>query len=150
MDDRMIVFRAAVRLLAVLLVAASAAPAHAQSSAQSAPADATVPVLAYRWTSPVPATAPLAESTVASVDSVPTLLPVRVATLHAADARRLSVGGYTAAGAVLGALLGTAALYLTEDCTATGSMCGLGIPVYGGAGALIGGLVGYVTGRLRN
>jgi hypothetical protein len=69
-------------------------------------------------------------------------------TLHAADAHRLSIGGYTAVGAVIGALLGTAALYVTEDCTETGSMCGLGIPLYGGAGAIVGGLVGYVTGRV--
>ncbi|HYR09990.1 MAG TPA: hypothetical protein VEQ60_19605 [Longimicrobium sp.] len=69
-------------------------------------------------------------------------------TLHAADSRRMSVGGYTAAGAVVGALLGTAALYLTYDCTETGSMCGLGIPLFAGGGAVVGGVVGYVAGRL--
>jgi hypothetical protein len=147
MDDRMTVFRAA-RLLVALLASASAVPAHAQRFTDPAPAVATVPVLAYQWPSPVQAAARHADSPVASVDSVATLLPVRVETLRAADSRRLSVGGYTAAGAVLGALLGTAALYMTEDCTETGSMCGLGIPLFGGGGALVGGLVGYVTGRV--
>ena len=52
-------------------------------------------------------------------------------------------------GALIGAVAGTAVLYATYDCGSTGSMCGLGIPLFGGAGALIGGGAGYVWSRLR-
>jgi hypothetical protein len=148
MDDRTNMFRVAARLLALLLVAASAAPAHAQSSAEPRPAEAAVPVLAYQWPSPVPTAAPSANPSVSVDDPVLTRLPSRVEPLHAVDSRRMSVGGYTAVGAVVGALLGTAALYLGYDCTETGSMCGLGIPLFAGGGALVGGLVGFVTGKV--
>lgn len=79
-------------------------------------------------------------------------LPGAAGLLGRQGSRRSSAAGYTLGGAVAGALVGVGALYLTnwDNCTETGSMCGLGIPLYAGAGALGGGLVGYLVGRTRN
>lgn len=141
-------FRATLRVLAVALTAAAAAPAHAQAPADAAGDAVAVPVLAYQWPAPVRHAPQPTDDLAPAADAAPTLLAVSVEAIGAEDARRMSVGGYTAAGAVLGALLGTAALYLTEDgCTETGSMCGLAIPLYAGGGAVAGGLVGYLIGR---
>lgn len=78
-------------------------------------------------------------------------LPVTAGLLGRQGSERSSSAGYTIGGAFAGALLGVGVLYLTnwDNCTETGSMCGLSIPLYAGAGALGGGLLGYLVGRTR-
>lgn len=77
-------------------------------------------------------------------------LPYGVFLLGSEDSRRGSVRRHVTIGALAGAVVGITGLYLTNwsNCTMTGSMCGLvGIPLYGGAGAVVGGAVGYILGR---
>ena len=62
---------------------------------------------------------------------------------------RRPVVRYTVGGAVLGAALGVAILFMPSDCRTPEDMCGLGIPLYGGAGAVAGGLVGYLIGSSK-
>jgi hypothetical protein len=50
-------------------------------------------------------------------------------------------------GAVAGAAIGTAVLFGPADCRTGESMCGVGIPLYVGGGALAGGLIGYLFSR---
>lgn len=55
----------------------------------------------------------------------------------------------TVTGALLGAAVGTLAFLAqanVEDCTSTGSMCGLALPLFAGGGAVVGGVVGFVIG----
>ena len=65
-----------------------------------------------------------------------------------AQSRRWTVAGYTLTGALAGAAAGMAVLFASEDCRTPESMCGLGIPLYTGSGAAVGGLIGYVVGRI--
>lgn len=138
--------------VAVLAVVASslaaASPAFGQAAVHTGAAPASV--------LPPPALAPAASAGLLygfgeeSRKKAPALLHAAVL---APDQRPgPSVAGYTAAGAVAGALAGVAVLYLAngDNCTETGSMCGIGIPLYAGAGALGGGVLGYLIGRARN
>lgn len=64
-------------------------------------------------------------------------------TSRAPSRRGRSVAAYTIGGAAIGAAVGIAILLAPGNCRTVGSMCGLGIPLYGGAGAVAGGLIGY-------
>jgi hypothetical protein len=52
-------------------------------------------------------------------------------------------------GAILGAAGGTIILFAPKNCRDTGSMCGLGLPLYAGGGALVGGVLGYIVSTAR-
>lgn len=56
------------------------------------------------------------------------------------------VVAHTIGGAVLGAAVGLAILFAPSNCRSSESMCGAGIPLYVGAGAIGGGLIGYLIG----
>lgn len=140
-------FRARVCGLAVLLVAAAALPARAQAPAEPGAGTAATPVLAYRWPPPVREAPRPLEHPSAPGESVLTMVPASAAALRPGGSRRPSTGTYTAIGAVVGALAGTAALYLSYDCFEVGAMCGVGIPLVAGGGALVGGLVGFAIGK---
>lgn len=140
--------RALVWSLAVLLAATTALPARAQTPAEPAPDPAATPVLAYRWPASVPEAPQPLDRPAAPGESVLTMVPATAAVLRPDGLRRPSTGTYTAIGAVLGALAGTAALYMSHDCFEVGAMCGIGIPVFAGGGAVVGGLVGFAIGKL--
>jgi hypothetical protein len=142
-------FRARVWGLVVLLAATTALPARGQAPAAPAP-DTAAPVLAYRWPAPVREAPQPLDDPAAPGGTVLTMVPASAAALRSSGSRRPSTGTYTAIGAVLGALAGTAALYMSYDCFETGAMCGIGIPVFTGGGAVVGGLVGFAIGKLGN
>lgn len=136
-------------VLAVVACSLAAfSPAYGQAGARTDAAPASVP--------PPPARAPAASSGLlygfghGNGQQAPVLL--HAAVLRPGERRSPSVAGYTAAGAVAGALAGVAVLYLAngDNCTETGSMCGIGIPLYAGAGALGGGVLGFLIGKARN
>ena len=68
----------------------------------------------------------------------------------AADAARSGVVPYGVGGALIGAAIGVAILFAPRQCRTGDSMCGLAIPLYVGAGAAVGGLIGYLVGKTRS
>ena len=93
-------------------------------------------------------------------ESVPAQTPVRLSVQRPTSAvlrapitsqaqEKRSTIKPVAIGALVGAVVGTVVLVSAYDCRSTGSMCGLGIPLYTGGGALIGGAVGYIWSRRR-
>ena len=82
-------------------------------------------------------------------DQAPPPLPVFTRLSDSASTARRSATGFTIGGAVAGALIGSTLLFAPANCRTAESMCGLGLPVYAGGGAIIGGLIGYRIGTLE-
>lgn len=80
---------------------------------------------------------------------VPSHLPVSTTFSDSASAAPRSATGFMIGGAVAGALIGSILLFAPANCRDTGSMCGLGLPLYAGGGAIIGGLIGYLIGTVE-
>jgi len=103
----------------MLLALLAAAPAHGQRIADLAPA-------------------------VAGTTHAPPALPPAFTAARPESALRSTV-----TGALLGAAVGTLAFLAgadVDDCTSTGSMCGLALPLFAGGGAAVGGVAGFVIG----
>lgn len=66
--------------------------------------------------------------------------------LTSEHSRRWSATRYTLTGALAGAVLGSILFFVLadEECRTPESMCGLGLPLYAGAGALAGGATGFI------
>lgn len=83
------------------------------------------------------------------VDARP-LAPAIPAPAALRGARERSPRRTAAIGALAGAAAGTVVFLATmgDGCGETGSMCGLGIPVFVGGGAVVGGVVGWIVGAV--
>src|SRR5688500_3857456 len=106
-----------------------AAPVHAQRIADLAPGAAShaQPAVAPEFAASPPVLT-------ASRDLAPALRPPATELPDAAEARRLSVAGHAAVGALaglgVGALASVALFVLQPDCRNAESMCGLAVPIF--------------------
>lgn len=127
-------------LIALVACTAVAAPAQAQRIADLAPG-------APSHVHPAPVLA-------ASRDLPAALRPSAARRSHAAEARRLSVAGHAAVGALAsagaGAVASLALFALDPECRSGDSMCGLAIPALVGGGVVTGTAAGLIVGLIRN
>ena len=135
-------------LYGAVLLATSTAPMHGQqrdylASEFRPPVALLAPALSLPGKDS-PTSAPLS-----ALDEAATSFGSDIAVFSVSEIRRSRAGTYSIVGAVLGAAIGTVALFTREGCRTPESMCGLGLPLYAGGGAIAGGAVGYFIARAR-